>query len=123
MKRTWILILLGFILLLPLSGCARPQFTGSETANDVQFVLDFSLLNGTRTHSMRLMPGDIVDVIIEKESGQLDIKVASSDGDVLYQADDADSMVFSLIIQKEYTYKFSVTGADAAGSVSFTVVR
>ncbi len=123
MKRTWIPQLLCVLVLLLTAGCAKPQFEGSETANEAQFSLEFALLEGTRAHSMRLLPGDIVDVVIEKESGRLDILVAASGGEVLYQADDAESMVFSLLIQKEYTYKFSVTGADAAGSVSFTVLR
>lgn len=123
MKKTWILLLLSTLLLLLASGCAAPRFDGSETADETQFTLVFTLLEGTRTHSMRLLPGDIVDVIIEVESGRLDILVAASGGEVLYRADNADSGVFSLLIQKEYTYKFSVTGSDAAGSVSFTVVR
>lgn len=122
MKRTWIL-LLGTLVLLLTVGCAKPQFEGSETADDTQFALEFTLLEGTRAHSMRLQPGDIVDVIIQKDSGRLDILVEASGGEVLYRADNADSGVFSLLIQKEYTYKFSVTGVDAAGSVTFTVVR
>lgn len=123
MKKFWVFRLLCMLVLLLASGCARAAFEGSETADETQFVLAFTLLEGTRAHSMRLLPGDIVDVVIEKESGRLDIQVASSDGEVIYQADDADSMVFSLMIQKEYTYKFSVSGEGAAGSVSFTVIR
>ncbi len=123
MKRTWIPQLLCALVLLLAAGCTGAQFEGSETADDTQFSLEFTLLEGTRTHSMRLLPGDIVDVIIQKDAGRLDILVAASGGEVLYRADDADSMVFSLLIQKEYTYKISVTGKDASGSVNFTVVR
>lgn len=124
MKRTRITILLTCALFLLLAaGCAIPEFQGSETADDTQFTLAFTKLEGTRTHSMRLQPGDIVDVVIQKDSGRLDIQVASSEGEVLYQADDADSMVFSLMIQKDYTYKFTVKGKNAAGAVSFSVIR
>lgn len=123
MKKIWILLLLSLLILLSAAGCAAARFDGSETADESQFTLAFTRLDGTRTHSMRLLPGDIVDVVIEKESGRLDILVASADGEVLYRADDADSMVFSLMIQKEYTYKFTVKGKKAAGAVSFTVIR
>ena len=123
MKRTCILLLLSLLMLLLATACAVPRFDGSETADESQFTLAFTKLEGTRSHSMRLQPGDIVDVVIEVESGRLDIKVASSDGEVLYQADDADSMVFSLMIQKEYTYKFTVKGRNASGAVSFSLLK
>jgi len=59
-------------------------------------------------------------VVIEVESGRLDILVSGEKGEVIYQANDAESMVFSLIIRKAYTYKFIVMGENAAGAVSFT---
>ena len=91
MKRTWIVQILCVLVLLLTTGCAKPQFDGSETADETQFTLEFTQFDGTRTHSMRLQPGDIVDVVIEKESGRIDLLVSASGGEVLYRADDADS--------------------------------
>ena len=114
-----IIAALGFLLS---AGCSSTGFEGSESATDAQFILEFTRLDGSRSHSLRLHPGDIVDVIIRKDSGRLDILVATSGGDTLYRADDADSGVFSLLIQKDYKYKFVVSGEGAAGKVSFNVI-
>jgi len=119
MKKTIGISFLIITALLLLTACTA-RFTGTETADATHFALDFTRLDGTKAHEMELGEGAIVDVIIKAESGRLDILVSGEKGEVVYQANDAESMVFSLIIRKAYTYKFVVMGEDAAGAVSFT---
>ena len=119
MKKTIGISFLIITALLLLTACSA-RFTGTETADATHFALDFTRLDGTKAHEMELGEGAIVDVIIKAESGRLDILVSGEKGEVVYQANDAESMVFSLIIRKAYTYKFVVMGEDAAGAVSFT---
>lgn len=119
MKKTIGIALILTAALLILTACG-PRFTGTETADATHFALEFSQLDGTKAHEMDLGEGAIVDVVIEAEYGRLDILVSGEKGEVIYQANDAESMVFSLIIRKAYTYKFIVMGEDAAGAVSFT---
>ncbi len=111
------IIILAAILL---TACGA-RFTGEESADETHFALTFSELDGTKAHEMELGEGAIVDVEIEVKSGRLDILVSGEKGEAIYQANDAESMVFSLIIRKAYTYKFIVMGENAAGAVSFTV--
>jgi hypothetical protein len=120
MKKTIGLVILVFSALLLLTACSA-RFNGEEIADETHFTLDFTLLNGTKWHTMTLDEGAIVDVIIEPEYGQLDILVSGEKGEVVYQANDVESMVFSLIIRKSAVYQFAVMGEDAAGKVSFTV--
>jgi len=119
MKKTIGLLILVFSALLLLTACSA-RFSGEEIADETHFALDFTLLNGTKWHTMTLGEGAIVDVIIEPEYGQLDILVSGEKGEVVYQAKDVESMVFSLIIRKAAVYQFAVMGEDAAGKVSFT---
>lgn len=112
------IIVLTLIVLLTACGA---RFTGEESADETHFALTFSELDGTKAHEMELGEGAIVDVEIEVKSGRLDILVSGEKGEAIYQANDAESMVFSLIIRKAYTYKFIVMGENAAGAVSFTV--
>lgn len=98
------------------------MFDGSRTSNDVQFVMNCSVLNDTKTHEMRLEKDEIIDVAIESLSGRVDIIVEDSEGNEIYRGNDADSGKFQLIITETSTYKFTVTGRDAKGSVSFKVV-
>lgn len=118
MKKILLLAAL-FVMVVGATACTA-RFTGDETADETHFALDFSELDGTKWHEMTLGEGAIVDVVIEKESGSLDILVSGEKGEVVYQGSDVDSMVFSLIIRKAYTYKFVVMGENAAGAVSFT---
>lgn len=118
MRKAFFVSIIFFAVLL-LTACSA-RFTGTETADATHFALDFTELDGTKAHEMELGEGAIVDVVIEAESGKLDILVSGEKGEVIYQANDAESMVFSLIIRKAYTYKFVVMGENAAGAVSFT---
>lgn len=123
MKKIIIGILILASTLLTLTGCEKPVFNGSSTGNDTRFIMDFTVLNETRTHQMPLQAGDVLDVVIEKEEGRLDILVRDSTGEVIYKGDDADSAAFSLEITRSDTYTFSVTGVDAKGNVSFIVAK
>lgn len=68
-KPLIVLILISFILIV--TGCAKESvFDGSRTSNDIQFIMDYSILNDTMTHEMKLKEGTIVNVIIQNESGR-----------------------------------------------------
>ncbi|MBU5334621.1 hypothetical protein [Anaerocolumna aminovalerica] len=120
MKKFSLLIMIVLILVLATS-CKKQVFDGNRTGNNEQFIMDYSVLNKTDTQEMDLEEGTIIDVIIEDESGRVDILVAEVDGDEIYRGDDASSISFSLEVPKTGTYKFSVTGTNAKGSVSFKV--
>ena len=120
MKKTIGLLIIAFSALLLLTAC-EARFTGEEIADETHFALDFTLLDGTKWHDMTLGEGAIIDVEIEAKSGRLDILVSGEKGEVIYQANEVESMVFSLIIRKAAVYQFAVMGEDAAGKVSFTV--
>jgi hypothetical protein len=121
MKKLNFLLLTGMMAALLLCGCQKPTFDGSRTGNDTQFIMKYSVMNKTETHEMKLAKGDKVDVVIEDISGRLDITVADEKGKEIYRGNDASSGSFSLEIQETGTYKFTVTGDNAKGSVSFKV--
>ncbi|MBP1672418.1 MAG: hypothetical protein H6Q25_233 [Bacteroidetes bacterium] len=114
------LIVISVVLLL--NGCTEPvDFDGTETATENQFILDFDALNVIKRHEMTLFPGEIVDVKIIKEKGILDIKVYTSDNQMIYQGDDVSSCEFSIPINDLDMYWFNVNGQKASGYVSFIV--
>lgn len=45
----------------------------NRISNDTQFTMDYSILNKTETHKMKLKEGGNIDVIIENKSGRIDI--------------------------------------------------
>ncbi len=110
-----------FILFCFFSSCSGDdiEFDGARTGLANRFVLDFNVLNKTFTHTMELETGDVLDVEITKEKGEIDIAVTDSEEKVIYKGDNASSNKFSIVISKDDEYLFEVTGRKAAGYVSF----
>lgn len=121
MKKLTSLLLMSALLLSLFTGCGKQIFDGSRTGNDKQFIMDYTVLNKTETHEMKLDKGAKVDVAIKNKSGRLDVIVESADGKEIYKGNDIESGQFTLEIKDSGTYKFTVTGAKAKGSVSFKV--
>ena len=112
---------LSLLILTIAVGCSKQVFDGSVTGNDEQFLLDFSILNTTKTHDIKLEKGQNVDVVFEIESGKLEIFVEDTSGEKIYEGNTGTSGEFTLGIPKTDTYKISVTGRDAKGNISFKV--
>ena len=117
------IMLLSISILIILIGCGKQTFDGSSTGNDEQFILDYSMMNCTKTNDMKLEKGANINVVIENKSGRLDILITDSDGEKVYKGDDVTSNEFSVGVPKTDTYKVSVTGKNAKGNVSFKVVK
>lgn len=118
MKKCLAVLLVG-ILSISIIACVERKFNGNRTSNKVQFIVDFSYLNDTKTHKMTLEKNDIIDVSFKKVSGRVDLIVEDVDGNEIYRGNDANSIEFQLTIPKSTTYKFSVIGRKAKGEVSF----
>ncbi|MCD8503008.1 MAG: hypothetical protein LRY71_16830 [Bacillaceae bacterium] len=115
----FVILLFGFIV-----GCRREQvFDGSRTSNDTQFVMEYDVLNGTKTHEMELEEGTMINVIVQNDSGQVNIAVEDSHGEVVYQGGHASSTNFTFGISSAGRYTFTVTGSKAKGGVSVKVVE
>jgi hypothetical protein len=122
MKKLSLLMILSLIILLITTGCRKPMFSGNSISNDKQWLLEYSILNSTKTHDIKLEKGASIEVTIENKSGDLDILISDSNQEKIYKGDNATSGQFSVKVPKTDIYKFSVTGINSKGSVSFKVV-
>ena len=123
MNKKFFIMILSISVLLIFMGCEKQIFNGSSTGNDEQFIINYSIMNCTKTHDMKLEKGANINVVIENKSGHLDIFIADSNGDKIYEGDDTASGKFSVEVPKADTYSFYVTGKNAKGSVSFKVAN
>ena len=115
------MLLIFMAVLYSMSGCdqAQSDFDGSQISDERQFILEFDLLNTTLSHEMVLEENDIVEVVIIRKGGELNILVSDPEGQPIYRADDASSGKFALEMTKSGSYMFRVTGDHASGKVSF----
>lgn len=108
------------VLMVSITGCGKDTvFSGSKTANDNQFLVDFDILNTTVDSVMKLEEGDKIKTVIDIVKGRVDIIVKNDDGTIIYQGNDAESSEFILEISESGDYTFTVTGRKAKGSVHF----
>lgn len=122
-KKFSTVMILSMFLLLILTGCEKQIFDGSSTGNDEQFIIEYSIMNCTKTNDMKLERGTNINVVIENKLGHLDILITNSNGEKIYKGDDVTSGKFSVEVPKTDTYKFSVTGKNAKGNISFRVAK
>ena len=118
MRKLGYMVMLIFLLMI-LNGCRRTKFNGSSTGNDNQFIMEYSILNTSDYRKMSLKTGDIINTSVVSNSGSVSIEVEDGRGEIIYLEKDIPTSDFEIVIPQDDTYKFTVTGHNAKGSVSF----
>ena len=114
-----IFAIFGLVLFITLLTACSPKFNGSSTGNDTQFIMEYSILNKSDYRNMTLKSGDIINTSIVSDSGSVSIEVENSKGEIIYSDEDIPTSDFEIAIPQDDTYKFTVTGHNAKGSVKF----
>ncbi len=108
-----------FVLLLTilLTACGFSEFNGSRTGNESQLIMEYSILNMTDSQELALSEGDIVDIDVVSLSGSVDIVLQKEEEEPIYRGTDVPTSSFQVAIDKSGTYRVSVAGKRAKGSV------
>ena len=114
-----IFAIFGLVLFITLLTACSPEFNGSSTGNDTHFMMEYSILNKSDYRNMTLKSGDIIKTSIVSDSGSVSIEVENSKGEIIYSDEDIPTSDFEIAIPQDDTYKFTVTGHNAKGSVKF----
>lgn len=93
------------------------RFNGSSLLNPDEIALDYTILNGRFTHTMRFQSGDVLDVELQVDEGTLGILITDSDGTTLYQNDNLETSQFHLEIPQTDSYQVTITGDTTKGSI------
>lgn len=108
------------IITMLLSACEKSAFNGSRIGNDSQFIMEYKIFNTTDGQSLLLESGDTIRAEVVVDSGKLSIKIQKDSDTPVYESDNiVSSENFDVEIQESGTYKITVTGEAAKGSVSF----
>lgn len=93
------------------------RFNGSSLLNPDEIAMDYTILNGRFTHTMRFQSGDVLDVELQVDEGTLGILITDSDGAILYQNDNLETSQFHLEIPQTDSYQVTITGDHTQGSI------
>lgn len=80
--------------------------------------MDYLILNTTDYQLLELEEGDIVDFDIVSKSGKVNVSLQKEGEEPVYEGNDVETSSFKVTIGESGTYKATVTGKKAKGSVS-----
>lgn len=117
MKR-YLSVLGIFILVLMLAACGM-SFDGSRTGNDSQLIMKYKIFNARVSQELVLEEGDVIDAEIVKDAGSLAVTIQKEDDEPIYDNESVAAGTFEIEIKESGTYKITVIGKKAKGSLSF----
>lgn len=117
MKKGILALVLVFSMLV-FGACSTTEFDGSRTGNASRLVMEYRVFNTTDSQVLELQEGDYVDFVVTGESGKLNIRLQKDGDEPIYKGADVPTSSFAVVISETGSYKVSVTGENARGSVS-----
>ena len=116
----FLLLAVSFLL----AGCGQPSsFEGSRTSSQDGFWMEYAILDRTETADFSLKEGDVLQVSMRHTVGDVDLTVGKVGEEPVYTGSEQTDADFDVIIPKAGTYRVSVTGHKAKGSIFITLVR
>lgn len=109
-----------FVSSFAVSACGNEDdiFNGSRMGNDSQFVMEYTMLNTTESQVLELDAGDILDVEVVSDGGEVTIVIQKEDEEPIYESENASTDMFQIAIDEGGSYEVTVIGENAEGSVS-----
>lgn len=81
------------------------------------FFMTFYPLNGAESEEYELKAGDFVDVSVVRNAGRIGVEIGRAGASPAYVGSDVPDGAFSVRIPEDGAYRFTISGADADGSV------
>lgn len=93
----------------------QSRFTRQVGADS--FFMTFYPLNGSESEEFELKAGDFVDVRVVRNEGRIGVEIGRPGETPAYVGSDVPDGPFSVGIPEDGAYRFTISGADADGSV------
>lgn len=93
------------------------RFDGNRSSNPRELVMDYTILNGTFTHTLKLNAGDVLNVDLSVDEGTLGVIIQFGDDTPIYQNENLETSQFNLEIIQSGSYQVTITGTNTKGSI------
>lgn len=94
-------------------------FDGSRIGNPDEYLLDFSYMDQSDSHTMHLESGDTLKVTYEIKGSRIDVTIGISGHNLIYRGNDIQTAAFELPVQEAGEYVISVNASKASGRLEF----
>ena len=92
-------------------------FTGSRVKNPDAYLLDIEKMNGTDLHTLELQEGDVLQIELETEKGELYMEIKAPDGAAVYRGNGKETTEFTVNIRESGVYTVVVEARHAKGTI------
>lgn len=93
------------------------RFNGSVSSNQRELDMDYSILNGTFSHTLELTAGDMLHLELSVDTGTLGVIIQLEGERPIYQNDNLETSQFDLQISQSGSYQVIVTAIKTEGSL------
>lgn len=93
----------------------------SRQVDDNRFFVEFYPLNGELTESFSLREGDVIEVCIIRNKGQLKVVIGQQGKEPIYEGNDFSGS-FQVNVPEDGSYTITVSGKKADGSADFKML-
>ncbi len=118
--KTIIFLPLVIAIIVAISACTATE--GSivilENPNGTGFTMDFKEWSAKNKCELTLNRGDVLQIEIVRENGEIALAVSGKQGSEPYTGNDLDSGVFTVTVSETDEYLIRITGKDATGKVT-----
>lgn len=95
-------------------------FEGSSIKNPNSYLLDFSCMDKSDSHSITLYSGDSLRVNYTITDGRIDVTVGMEGQEPIYRGNDVSTGAFALEIQDSGEYKIKISSDQAKGRLELS---
>lgn len=118
--KKYLFLSAAILTVFSLTACRDSNFSGSRIGDDSHLIMEYRIFNGTDSQLLELEKGDVIDAELVIDSGQLSVKIQKEKDDPVYETNNiVSSDTFQVPIEESGSYKVTVTGEKAKGSVKF----
>lgn len=93
------------------------RFNGSVSSNQRELDMDYSILNGTFSHTLELTAGDMLHLELSVDTGTLGVIIQLEGERPIFQNDNLETSQFDLQISQSGSYQVIVTAIKTEGSL------
>lgn len=112
-------------IMIVISSCSEPKgrIVILEDQNGTGFTMDFKEWSAKNNCKMYLNKGDVLQVEIVREDGEIALMVSGKNGSEPYAGNNLQSGIFTATVSETDTYDIRITGKKASGKVTIKSVE
>lgn len=110
-------LFIAILIIISNLTAAKGSIVISENPDEIAFTMDFKEWSSQDKCELSLKRGDVVQIEVVNEGGEISFAVSGKNGSEPYAGNDLQSGIFTVTVSETDDYIFRVTGKKATGKI------